>query len=197
MTAPLWSPSPERIAATNITAFRHTLEHQWRVSLRDYAALYQFSVDRPEAFWSSLWDFTGIRGVKGGRVTERFDQMPGARFFPDARLNFAENLLRHEDGVVARRQCLFSSRRQGHLVPRLPLPSPYHRAGFAANRQPDGTFGLSTDWWDGHVEREVGPNYGRLLQLYAVHKATREARKHGLTVHRTQRSDGSIKLCLS
>ena len=67
----------------------------------------------------------------------------------------------------------------------------------AANRQPDGTFGLATDWWDGHVEKEVGPNYGRLLQLYAVHKATREARKRGLTVQRTQHSDGSIKLSLS
>lgn len=74
------------------------------------------------------------------------------------------------------------------------LKGPYD---IAANRQPDGTFGLSTDWWDGHVEREVGPNFGRLLQLYAVHKATQEARKRGLTVQRTQRSDGSIKLCLS
>ena len=74
------------------------------------------------------------------------------------------------------------------------LKGPYD---IAAHRQPDGTYGLATDWWEGHVEREVGPNYGRLLQLYAVHKATREARKRGLTVQRTQRSDGSIKLCLS
>jgi hypothetical protein len=74
------------------------------------------------------------------------------------------------------------------------LKGPYD---IAANRQPEGTYGLSTDWWEGHVEREVGPNFGRLLQLYTVHKATREARKRGLTVQRTQRSDGSIKLCLS
>ena len=74
------------------------------------------------------------------------------------------------------------------------LNGPYD---IAANRQPDGAYGLAADWWDGHVEKEVGPNYGRLLQLYAVHKATREARKRGLTVQRTQRSDGSIKLCLS
>jgi hypothetical protein len=74
------------------------------------------------------------------------------------------------------------------------LKGPYD---IAANRQSDGNFGLATDWWEGHVEKEVGPNFGRLFQLYAVHKATREARKRGLTVQRTQRSDGSIKLCLS
>lgn len=66
----------------------------------------------------------------------------------------------------------------------------------ALQRETNGTFGLSTDWWGGYVEQEVGPNYGRLLQLYAVHKASREARKRGLTVQRAQRSDGSIKLTI-
>ena len=66
----------------------------------------------------------------------------------------------------------------------------------AVNLQPDGDFHLSCDWWDGHVEQEVGKNYGRLLQLYAAHKTTREARRKGLTVQRTQRSDGSIKLTI-
>jgi Protein of unknown function (DUF1257) len=73
------------------------------------------------------------------------------------------------------------------------LKGPYD---VALHRQPDHTYGLSADWWDGHVEKELGPNYGRLLQLYAVHKASREARKRGLSVHRTQRADGSIKLTL-
>jgi acetoacetyl-CoA synthetase len=111
VTAPLWSPSPERVASANITAFRHTLEHQWRVSLRDYAALYQFSLDRPDEFWSSVWDFTGIRGSRGGRVTEHFDRMPGARFFPGATLNFAENLLRRTDGGPA---LIFNGENQVH-----------------------------------------------------------------------------------
>jgi len=73
------------------------------------------------------------------------------------------------------------------------LKGPYD---VALNRQTDGTYGLTTDWWDGHVEKEVGSNYGRLLQLYAVHKTAREARKRGLSVQRTQRTDGSIKLTL-
>ena len=63
-------------------------------------------------------------------------------------------------------------------------------------RQPDGTFGLTADLYAGHVENEVGPNYGKLLQLYGVHKATREARTKGLSVLRQNRKDGSIKLIL-
>ena len=73
------------------------------------------------------------------------------------------------------------------------LRGPYD---IAVNRQPDGTYGLTTDWWDGHVEKEVGTNYGRLLQLYAVHKATAEARKRGHLVQRRQQRDGSIKLVI-
>ncbi len=84
-----------------------------------------------------------------------------------------------------------STRQRGELVIR--LKGPYD---VALNRQSDGTYGLSTDWWDGHVEKEVGTNYGRLLQLYAVHKAAREARKRGLSVQRALRTDGSIKLTI-
>ena len=60
----------------------------------------------------------------------------------------------------------------------------------------DGTHGLTTDWWDGHVAREVGVGYGRLLQAYGVHKTTREARARGLRVHRHQEQDGSVLLTL-
>ncbi len=73
------------------------------------------------------------------------------------------------------------------------LKGPYD---IAVHRQNDGAFGLTTDWWDGHVEREVGANFGRLLQLYGVHKATLEARKKGMAVLRRARTDGSIKLIL-
>jgi hypothetical protein len=73
------------------------------------------------------------------------------------------------------------------------LQGPYD---IALNRQPDGTFGLTTDWWAGYVAKEVGPDYGTLLQLYGVHKAMREARKKGLTVRRQPISDGRIKLTI-
>ena len=73
------------------------------------------------------------------------------------------------------------------------LKGPYD---IAVNRRPEGTHGLTTDWWDGHVEKEVGPAFGRLLQLYAVHKATTEARKRGHSVQRKVQRDGAIKLVI-
>ena len=73
------------------------------------------------------------------------------------------------------------------------LKGPYD---IALNKQPDGNYGLTTDFWGGHVEAEVGNGYGRLLQLYAVHKAQIEARKKGLTCRRQALGDGSVKLVI-
>ena len=73
------------------------------------------------------------------------------------------------------------------------LKGPYD---IALNKQPDGTFGFTSDLWQGCVEREVGEKYGKLLQLYGVHKATMEARKKGLSVLRRPQQNGSIKLVL-
>ena len=84
------------------------------------------------------------------------------------------------------------TQQRGDFVIRLKGP-----ADIALNKQSDGTFGLSTDWWGGHVEKEVGTNYGRLLQLYAVHKAAREARKRGFSVQRNALKNGAIKLTLT
>lgn len=83
------------------------------------------------------------------------------------------------------------NRTKGDLVIR--LKGPYD---IAVNRQADGTFGLTTDWWDGHVEREVGANFGRLRQLYGVCKAQAEARRKGYSVRRLTLGDGSIKLTI-
>lgn len=89
-----------------------------------------------------------------------------------------------------------NNNRRGELVIR--LQGPYDIAASRSTpADPTSPFELSTDWWNGHVEREVGPNYGRLLQLYGVHKTMREARKKRLHVTRQQQSDGSIKLTLA
>src|SRR5687767_11015379 len=87
-SAPLWTPSPERIAAANLTRFGREAS---------YPELYEWSTAKPDEFWSAMWDFGGIAGDKGARVVVDPDRMPGARFFPDARLNFTENVLR-DDG---------------------------------------------------------------------------------------------------
>ena len=73
------------------------------------------------------------------------------------------------------------------------LRGPYD---IAVNKQPDGTFGLTTDWWAGHVEQEVGKSYGKLLQLYGVHKTRLEARRKGYTLRRQTLADGAIKLTI-
>jgi hypothetical protein len=80
---------------------------------------------------------------------------------------------------------------QGDYVIR--LKGPYD---IALNQTPDGSYGLTTDWWDGHVEKEVGAKFGRLLQLYGIHKTTIEARKRGHFVQRKAQKDGSIKLTI-
>jgi hypothetical protein len=75
------------------------------------------------------------------------------------------------------------------------LKGPYDIA-VEPSKANDGTHGLTTDWWDGHVAREVGVGYGRLLQSYGVHKTEREARLRGLRTTRRVETDGSILLTL-
>jgi acetoacetyl-CoA synthetase len=98
---PLWAPSGERVAGSNVTAFRLAAEQRWSVSLPDYDALYDWSVAHPEQFWVSVWEGDGIGsgviGHRGERVLVDGDRMPGAKWFPDAKLNFARNLLRSRD----------------------------------------------------------------------------------------------------
>lgn len=96
--APLWQPSAEEIAASQITDFSNYLNARYGQTLRGYDELHRFSVESVEEFWSALWDYTAIKSQrKGERVLVDGDKMPGAQFFPDARLNFAENLLPLDD----------------------------------------------------------------------------------------------------
>ncbi len=102
MDQPLWRPSPERVAEANISRFMAEVARRWNVRADDYAALHRWSVAEPEAFWQTVWDFCGvIAETRGERVVADRDRMPGARWFPDARLNFAENLLRRRDDAPA------------------------------------------------------------------------------------------------
>lgn len=75
------------------------------------------------------------------------------------------------------------------------LKGPYDIAVEPSDKN-DGSYGLTTDWWDGHVAKEVGEGYGRLLQSYGVHKTMREARLRGLRTTRKVEADGSILLTL-
>lgn len=88
----LWEPSAEQIADTHLVAFMDFLGGRLGRRFVDYADLHAFSIADRAAFWDAVWDWCGVVGEKGATVLAD-DGMPGARFFPEARLNFAENLL--------------------------------------------------------------------------------------------------------
>lgn len=90
---PLWRPDPARVAAGNAAAFRAAVRQRHGLSLDSFDDLWRWSVDQPESFWRLAWDWSGVVGEAGERVLVDGDKMPGARWFPDARLNYAENLL--------------------------------------------------------------------------------------------------------
>jgi len=94
---PLWQPDAARIAGANVTAFIADANERWGLALRDYDDLYEWSLRSPESFWQSVWVFGGVIGEPGSVVLEDGDRMPGARWFPEAKLNFARNLLRSRD----------------------------------------------------------------------------------------------------
>jgi len=98
---PLWRPTPAAIAGANMTAFMRLVHSRHNVAVGDYQALHRWSVDNPGDFWSTLWDYAGIVGVRGEVALVDADRMPGARFFPDGRLNYAQNLLKRRDDSEA------------------------------------------------------------------------------------------------
>ena len=126
MTDALWTPSPERIIRANMTEFLRYVEERGGPPVADYSPesywrLYEWSLANPERFWSLTWRFCGIVGHRGtGGSAERVgvglekmeppDSEHGPRWFPDADLNFAENLLRFTDAEPA----LASWNEQGH-----------------------------------------------------------------------------------
>jgi acetoacetyl-CoA synthetase len=91
--APLWTPSPEAVAGSAMMRFLAAAEERAGKRLVDYDGLHRWSVEDRPGFWTLVWDWCGVRGTRGERVLVDGDRMPSAAFFPDARLNFAENLL--------------------------------------------------------------------------------------------------------
>ncbi len=96
MNEPLWTPSPSRVASSRLDGFRHSVNAPNDLRLVDSRALHRWSLEQPDAFWSAIWDNCGVVGNKGvvalvsGDVS---DPLRTSRFFPQAKLNFAENLL--------------------------------------------------------------------------------------------------------
>ena len=98
---PLWRPPPDARRHTQLGRFWHAAEARTGRTFADYAALHRWSVDDREAFWGLYAEFAGIDFDRPAERVKGPDQMPGTQWFPGARLNYAENLLRRRDDHVA------------------------------------------------------------------------------------------------
>jgi acetoacetyl-CoA synthetase len=102
MRTPLWIPSTERKEKANITHFIEMVNRRHQKDFKTYADLYQWSVEAIPDFWADMWDFAGIKySRRFDTVVEDLSVFPGAKWFPGARLNFSENLLRYRDERTA------------------------------------------------------------------------------------------------
>lgn len=98
----LWNPDQSVVSDSNILRFIAHVEAMHGIQLADYWALDKWAVDQPEAFWNSIWDFGEvIASERGEKVLEHPEKMPGASWYPNARLNYAQNLLRSRDDSPA------------------------------------------------------------------------------------------------
>ena len=111
--SPLWTPSASQIKDCRMSEFARFVEANERVTFDDYDSLHKWSCEKGGKFWDRLWDFAGVLGEKGKRIVINEDKMPGAQYFPDARINYAENLLKYhgsEDALVFRSEDKAESR---------------------------------------------------------------------------------------
>jgi acetoacetyl-CoA synthetase len=92
----LWTPSPARIERAHLTAFMRWLKRERNLSFADYTELWRWSATEIEAFWQAIWDYFGVQASAPAECVLRSRKMPGAAWFPGARLNYAEHALRHE-----------------------------------------------------------------------------------------------------
>ena len=99
-SAVLWEPSAERVAASQLTGFREAIAAKHGLVLPDYAALHAWSLRDREAFWREVWELGDVVGEGPLTPTLLNDVMPGASWFPETRLNYAENCLRRRDAAA-------------------------------------------------------------------------------------------------
>src|SRR5688500_20405956 len=100
MKIPLWIPSEERKHQANITRFIREVNARYKLNIASYSDLYKWSVENIHDFWAQVWDFAEIKASKRyDGVVEDLSLFPGTKWFPGAKLNFAENLLRYRDEI--------------------------------------------------------------------------------------------------
>jgi acetoacetyl-CoA synthetase len=92
----LWTPSSARVERAHVTAYMRWLARERNLHFADYAELWQWSVGDVAAFWQSIWDYFDVRSSAPYTAVLARSEMPGAEWFPGARLNYAERALAHE-----------------------------------------------------------------------------------------------------
>tara|TARA_B100000886_G_C20424568_1_gene493261 strand:+ start:2957 stop:4906 length:1950 start_codon:yes stop_codon:yes gene_type:complete len=99
---PLWKPNKEFVRKTHLSRFIKQINREWDYRHADYNSLHKWSVKNIEKFWQSVWNYGSVIAETGGDVVLRNNSsLPKASFFPDAKLNFAENLLRCRENSPA------------------------------------------------------------------------------------------------
>ena len=86
---PLWTPSPERIADSQLTQFMNQVEERYNLTLYSYFDLYRWSIEKPNQFWSAVWSFCDIKASQPfEEALVDGDKFPGASWFTGSQLNF-------------------------------------------------------------------------------------------------------------
>jgi acetoacetyl-CoA synthetase len=94
---PIWVPGSGRMEGSLMASFLRAVNERHGAAVGDYDALHRWSIESPDVFWRSVWEFCEVQGEPGATTLVDSKKMPGARWFPEARLNFARNLLRRRD----------------------------------------------------------------------------------------------------
>ncbi|MFC0444650.1 acetoacetate--CoA ligase [Pseudidiomarina halophila] len=100
-TKMMWQPSADTIAEARMTDFMQRINLDFGLALANYHDLHAWSVDHSAEFWRYLWNYLEVMGDPGTTTVTGQEKMPGATWFPQAQLNFAENLLRYNDDRTA------------------------------------------------------------------------------------------------
>ena len=98
----LWKPTLKRIKSTSLFKFIEHINSQKNTKINDFETLHKWSVENRNCFWNEVWNFFNVIGHKGEEpYLEPLNELPGTRFFPNGKLNYAENMLKKGDSDIA------------------------------------------------------------------------------------------------
>ena len=91
----LWKINEEKLNKTNLALYSNFINKKYKIEHdNDFNKIWKWSVDNPKIFWKSIWDFTKVKGTSGKILLQESDIFFKNKFFPEARLNYAENILK-------------------------------------------------------------------------------------------------------